>query len=114
MIQILFVDDEDVFARCVSNILRMSGIEVRLAPSVGQALIRLNSRKPNALVTDWGLPDGTGADVISLCRNRYPKVPALIQTASPEQVTVSGVRVMVKPYQVDALVDWLRRSVPKP
>lgn len=107
MTRVLLVDDHTAVASGIASALGISGFEVRLASSVVDALTALNGERPDALVTDWHLPDGTGADVICLCQNRYPNVPTLIQTASPESVTTPGPPILAKPYPIQALVEWL-------
>lgn len=103
----MFVDDHPIVVRAVAHGLSAEGYSVLSAAGVVDALHLLNRSKPAALITDWHLPDGTGADVICLGRNRNPTVPVLIQTASPGRVKAQGFPVLAK-HPVQKLVDWLR------
>ena len=67
--KVLLVDDNDETLRTIARLLRSSGFDVRTATSVKSALAALGSEQFNLLVSDIGLPDGSGLDIMRHCRD---------------------------------------------
>ena len=61
---VLVVDDEDVFARAVGRKLGRSGVASVLAPDLAQARSQLARRRPDLVLLDMRLPDGSGLDFL--------------------------------------------------
>ena len=69
-LNILLVEDHADTARVMGRILRGMGHEVRIAGSVASALE--SAQEPfDLLLSDIGLPDGTGADLIRRIRQQF-------------------------------------------
>ena len=62
--KILLVDDNRDTLRTIAKLLRSSGFDVRTAASVGSALAVLDGERFDLLVSDIGLPDGSGLDIM--------------------------------------------------
>jgi PAS domain S-box-containing protein len=79
-LEILLVEDHDDTARVLSRLLERLGHRVRIADSVASALSA--AEQPfDLLLSDIGLPDGTGNDLIRQLREgRHPNVPAVALT----------------------------------
>ena len=70
--RILLVDDHDDTLRVLTRLLRGSGYAVRAATSVAAALEAAGgAERFDLLISDIGLPDGSGADVIKQLKARY-------------------------------------------
>jgi CheY-like chemotaxis protein len=67
--KILLVEDNADTLRTMAMVLKSSGFEVRTATSVESALGALGGEPFNLLVSDIGLPDGTGLDIMRHCRD---------------------------------------------
>jgi CheY-like chemotaxis protein len=79
--RILLVEDHDDTARVMAHLLRRNGHEVRTAGSVAEAIKALCESDCDVLVSDIGLPDGTGIDLIKQVRAQYgPGMPAVAMT----------------------------------
>ncbi|HEX4795659.1 MAG TPA: ATP-binding protein [Humisphaera sp.] len=88
-LKILLVEDHSDTARVMATLLRKHGHEVRVAMSVHEAK-HMADEKFDLLVSDIGLPDGSGADVMRAVSERQ-NVPgiALSGLASAEDIRAS-------------------------
>jgi two-component system, OmpR family, copper resistance phosphate regulon response regulator CusR len=76
---LLIEDDLDVVS-ILQGELRDAGYQVSSAGSVVQGLIQAREISPDLIITDLGLPDGDGRDIVSrLRRNR--RMPIIVFTA---------------------------------
>ena len=101
---VLLVDDEDVVRRPAADRLRDLGYVVLEARDGPEALRILVSACPDLLVTDVGLPNGmNGRQVAEAARERLPGLPVLFATGYAAASLPSGVEVIGKPFDLDAL-----------
>ncbi len=68
---ILLVEDHDDSRLVLSSLLTHCGHEVATAANVRDALLLLNNLRFDILVSDIGLPDGSGLDLMQQLRARY-------------------------------------------
>lgn len=84
-IKILVVDDDADARELLRSILAQSGASVRTAGSATEALDQFESRRPDVLVSDIGMPEQDGYSLIRSVREREGDkdghVPALALTA---------------------------------
>ena len=79
---ILVVDDEELFARAVGKKLRQSGAECVLALDLAEARDRLAGQRPDLIVLDVRLPDGSGLDFLRELRaGDHADLPVVVLTA---------------------------------
>jgi len=88
-LRILLVEDHSDTARVMASLLRKHGHEVRVAMSVHEAK-HMADEQFDLLVSDLGLPDGSGAEVMRALseRQRIPGI-ALSGLASAEDIRAS-------------------------
>ena len=82
MIRVLLVEDEPGFAERFGAIVR-SDPEfelVGIAPNCATARAMLAKSKPDILLADLGLPDGSGIDIIREAAVRYPDCDIMVVT----------------------------------
>ena len=65
---ILIVEDEPDLAKNMRSLLRGHGHAPRVAVSLMEGLKELESRRPDILVLDVMLPDGSGLEILRRCR----------------------------------------------
>jgi PAS domain S-box-containing protein len=70
-VRVLFVEDHADTARALTKLLERSGYEVEWADCVASALELAVSRPFDVVVSDLGLPDGTGYDLMRTLKQRY-------------------------------------------
>jgi len=84
--KVLVVDDDDDARELLRSILAQSGASVRTAASTEEAMIQYDSRAPNILISDIGMPHEDGYELIRRVRARErdaggSRIPALALTA---------------------------------
>ena len=77
-LKILVVEDHGDTSRLMARLLQGHGHEVRLAEGVTSALAVAEQEPIDLLISDIGLPDGTGLDVIR--QMPRPGIPAIALT----------------------------------
>jgi PAS domain S-box-containing protein len=71
-LRVLLVEDHEDTRRVMTRLLRASACTVAGASSVKEALTLAERERFELLVSDIGLPDGTGLEVMKNIRARYP------------------------------------------
>lgn len=112
-IQVLLVDDHDDTLTLLGMALERHGYRVLAAQSLAEAIERAQGEHVDVLVSDLGLPDGSGYQLLE----RIGPLPAIALSGygGSEDVRRSqeaGFREhLVKPVGVQALVDAIGRAV---
>jgi len=106
---ILLVEDNEKILRGNENMLRLERYEVMTALSLSEAQTRLSEKRPDVIVLDIMLPDGSGLDFLSHLRKRS-NIPVLLLTGLGTNNDITkGLRAggddyLVKPYDFDVLL----------
>lgn len=92
-LRVLIVDDERLFAELMRVALSSApDIEVvGVIHDVASALALAPDLRPAVVLSDYHLPDGTGADVARSLRRLAPAVSVLILTGDPSNVVLADV-----------------------
>ena len=112
--QILVVDDDQAVRDSLSRSLRYSGYEIVTAEDGIDALAKLASSEPDAVIMDVMMPRLDGLETTRLLRQNGNDVPILILTARDAvEDRVDGLDAgaddyMVKPFALDELLARLR------
>lgn len=108
---VLLVEDDLMLGRMAQALLNSEGIDVRRAATLGEALPI--GENETVLITDWMLPDSSGADVILAFHAAHPGRPVIVASGMshppfdlPPFVTWVG-----KPFDPDQLITVVRRMV---
>jgi two-component system, OmpR family, KDP operon response regulator KdpE len=112
-VRILLVDDEVAIQRAVGPLLRSRGYEVDVAGSGAAALDSFESRTPDLIVLDLGLPDLEGTEVCRRIRAKS-QVPIIVLSArNAEADKVNGLDLgaddyVTKPFGPEELLARIR------
>ena len=89
-ITVLIVEDDNLTRRALSLAIESEPTLKLVAAldSVKPALEWLETQSADVLLTDLGLPDGSGVEVIQACQQRHPDCNMLVITASADEVNV--------------------------
>lgn len=86
---ILLVEDHVDTARILTSLMRRRGYGVVHAKSVAEAISHFESEPVDIIVSDLGLPDGNGADLIRTLRAIRP-VPSIVLSGYGEDDALAG------------------------
>jgi CheY-like chemotaxis protein len=100
------VDDEVDALRLVGKVLAEAGASITMAGSVREAMVAVEKEAPDVLISDLGMPDEDGFDLIQRVRgggHTAEQLPAVALTAFAN-----------KGHEHSALVGGFQVHVPKP
>ena len=109
--RILLIDDEADTRETLARLLESHGAQVRVAASAAQALQTLEVFAPQLVISDIGMPDVNGYELLKQLRARLPALPAIALTAyaSPADIeraqTAGFQRHLAKPVEANALLN---------
>ena len=83
---IVYVDDCEMDVRILKHFLRGTALAVRTAGNIADAIALLDSR-PDLVITDYDLPDGTGLDLTGAIRQRGSPAPVILLTSDTGDAT---------------------------
>jgi two-component system OmpR family response regulator len=113
-VRVLIVDDEAPLADLLSMALRYEGWRTATAGDGAGAQRTAREFRPDAVVLDVMLPDGSGLEVMRKLRNEQPDVPVLFLTAKDAVedriagLTAGGDDYVTKPFSLEEVVARLR------
>jgi two-component system response regulator DevR len=87
MIRVFLVDDHELVRRGIADVIEREDdmTVIGEAGTVRSAIARVHATRPDVVVLDVRLPDGTGVDACREIRSRHPEVPCLILTAFEDE-----------------------------
>lgn len=116
--RVLIVDDERLFAELLRVALRSAeGIDVvDVVHDVQTAVRRMTETRPDVVLADYHLPDGTGSDIARTVRATLPDTSVLILTGDASVAILSDVARsgavghLTKDRPFDEVVDGVRAA----
>lgn len=119
-LKLAIVDDDPALCAALAAALAVPTTEVRSCGTVREALALLSSWRPEVVLLDLALPDGSAFDVLAVLRRRPPTpvVVAISGTATPPdafRLAAAGVRAYLhKPFTTAELRAALERALCEP
>lgn len=108
--RILFVEDDALVREAVVHALEEAGFDVLVAADGERALAMIEKGlEVDVAFSDIVMPGRiSGIDLAGILRERRPGLPVVLATGYTDQrVTVPGVQVLAKPYEIGQLVELL-------
>lgn len=84
-LRILFVEDHGESRRVIARLLSHTGYNVSVADCAGTALEMLNAEKFDVILSDIGLPDGSGFALIMLAKQCQASIMAIALTGFSDE-----------------------------
>lgn len=111
--KILVVDDELSIRRLLRNTLERAGYQVVEAVNGREALAKVVSEHPNAVLLDLGLPDRDGLELVPLIRKQQDVIVLVVSArdATDQKVAaldLGAVDYVTKPFDGEELLARLR------
>jgi FixJ family two-component response regulator len=114
---VLIVDDDPDVASALADTLRPE-LEPLVETSPRLALATLDRREVAVLVSDQRMPEMSGVALLTEARRRHPEVVGVLLTAHADaQTAVQAINearafgYLLKPWENDAIIGFLRRAV---
>lgn len=105
--RILVVEDDPRVRQFIVECLEILGYQVVQADNAQASLDKLESVRPDLLITDFLMPGMTGAELIEQARRKIPGLPAIIATGYADMRAIDEVidtdMVLQKPFQLNDL-----------
>jgi CheY-like chemotaxis protein len=107
---ILYVEDDADTREAVEAVLVDEGYRVKTAASLADGLRAIAEGRFDLVLTDYNLPDGTGAMLVKRARasGALGGTPALLVTAMPDAHSIGDVHVVKKPLTPSELLTIVR------
>ena len=118
MTPILLVEDDDAVRQTVSMFLELEGFAVEAVASTREAFEKLTAQSYRVVVSDIYIDDRTGLDILSAARIADPGCAVILMSARGSMETVMAATrggafdYLAKPFEMDDLLDIIRRAVP--
>ncbi|MDX1607192.1 MAG: sigma-54 dependent transcriptional regulator, partial [Candidatus Competibacterales bacterium] len=104
---VLIVDDEHLFAKAVAKKLGRAGYRCALAASLAEATAALARERPDLLLLDMRLPDGSGLDFLRHHAHSLPPVVVVTAYGEVEDAVTAmkygALDYLTKPVDLDRL-----------
>jgi DNA-binding NtrC family response regulator len=116
-ISVLIVDDEEELAFTLAERLGLRGFEAEGVTSGEEALDRIRKTGFDAVVLDVKMPGLGGIGVIRQMKSLRPAMPVVMITghgcreSAEEGMQAGACRYLMKPVQIDSLVQIIREAV---
>lgn len=113
--RILVVEDHDDLRAMLVTALRMEGHAVDEAANAAEALQLLEHAKYSLVLTDYAMPERTGAWLLSEAARRglMNGTGALVVTAQPDLTDLAGMEVITKPVDFGLFFGQVNRILSK-
>ncbi|MGC1379430.1 MAG: response regulator transcription factor [Candidatus Baltobacteraceae bacterium] len=81
----LVLEDEPRVAEVLEEYLHRDGFDTTRCGTIGEAIASVRDAKPDLMILDVALPDGSGFDVLREASSRGDRVPAIMLTARADE-----------------------------
>ena len=114
--RILIIDDDPNLRKTLSDILRLKGYETLTAENGEKGLAALRESGVKLVLIDLGLPDIPGLEVLASIKADFPGAEAIVLTgqatidSAVEATNRGAFSYLMKPYEIDQLINHIRRA----
>ena len=93
-VKILLVDDEESILTVVGAQIKAWGYDLVAAGSGREALDIIKDSKPDIAILDYLMPEMDGIDTLREIRKIDDKLPVIMFTAYPDQISIKGTETL--------------------
>ena len=116
MPKLLVIDDEPLICQSFNWVFATDEVEVTTAGTVAEGWRRVEEDRPDVIVLDYKLPDGSGLDLYDQIRTADPKRPVIFLTAhgttetAIEAMKRGAFDYLGKPFELEQMTELLKRA----
>jgi two-component system, NtrC family, nitrogen regulation response regulator GlnG len=116
MPKLLIVDDEPLICQSFTWVFSAPEVQVLTAATLAEGWHRVEEDRPDVIVLDYQLPDGTGLDLFDRIRERAPSLPVIFLTAhgttdtAIEAMKRGAFDYLAKPFDLEQMTGLLDRA----
>lgn len=116
MERVLIVEDDDLVATGLVELLLAAGIRAEVAATPPEAMAAIEWFNPEAVILDIHLGEFDGTAIYRQIAARFPAMPVVFSTGHASVADFTWldqphVRLLQKPYTAETLIDCLHRAV---
>jgi len=117
--RVLLVDDEEQFLDVLSQRLGTRGIDAETSTSGEEALVKIKSRKFDAIVLDVMMPGIGGIETLKQIRKEYPELQIIMLTGqgsvdkAVEAMKEGAIDFLEKPADINKLMEKIGEAKEK-
>ncbi len=116
-VQLLFVEDHEDTAQVLGRILKNAGFDVSHAGTVAEARTLAAGRRFDLVISDLGLPDGSGLDLMSALRDEQGLTGIALSGFGTDEDVAASLAAgfashLTKPVEWDRLRSEIERLIP--
>ena len=98
---VLLVEDIPLYVTLLQRLLDISGINVKVANTLQEGLVKAEADQTDIILLDLGLPDCQGLDTFRSFKDQFPDIPIVILTGlDDESVAANAVQEGAQDYLV--------------
>jgi DNA-binding response OmpR family regulator len=115
--RVLVVDDEGDFLTTYERLLRRQGFQVIVATTRADGVATVVRERPDLVISDLRLPDGSGLDVVRAARSMPEPPSVIVVTGYPSAETrqaalaAGATAFLAKPFAAAGLLAAIRSSL---
>ncbi len=114
---VLVVDDDDLFLRVCSAVLRRAGFVVEGLGDARHVVDTLKAGRFDAVVSDVRMPNVDGVELLKQIRSFDTLIPVVLMSGQPtidaamKAIELRALRLLQKPFDVDVLIDTVTQAI---
>lgn len=112
-VHVLLIEDADIDAQVIQNVLRQFDLVVRRVSCLSDAILTLRSDAFDVVLCDLGLPDSSGLATLETLLERNPTIPVVVMTGRGEETALRAISAGAQDYLVkgDTNANTLVRAI---
>ena len=113
----LWIIDDEESIRTICKSALEEEFDIEMFPNGSEALLALNSNKPDLVITDIKMPGMSGLDLLKKISSNYPNIPTIVITAHTDiENALSAYKggafeYLPKPFDVDEIKKIAMRAI---
>lgn len=113
MARILLIEDKDYICDMFVDALAMGGHQVRCCATISEGIDAYLDDPPDLLISDWGLPDGSGSKAVNRIIEEHHHCELIVSTGHDPSIVTDALEekvglhydILRKPFKIPELLE---------